>query len=177
MYWQFGFTFELSAALILSASLVVAVIADLHAGLIPFRFIIPSIVTMLAVRAWTEGLEWWHYALSVLIVFAIFYLIHISYFMLTKQRNHQQTAAPFGGGDIVLFMLIAATVGFKLTLLCLFLASLFGILMYVLRWSPRDTDGKGTLRFAPAILPAAVVSYLWGDPLLHFYFTHILQLV
>jgi leader peptidase (prepilin peptidase)/N-methyltransferase len=176
MFWQFGVSLEWVAALILSAALVVAVVADVHSGFIPFRFMIPSLGLMLAVRAFTDGDEWWHYALAVVIVFAIFYFIHISYFFLTKKKNNAHAAAPFGGGDIVLFMLIAATIGIKLTLLCLFLASLCGILMYALRWLPRDTEGKGTLRFAPAILPAAIISYLWGETLLTLYFTHILQL-
>jgi leader peptidase (prepilin peptidase)/N-methyltransferase len=171
MLWQFGITPELAVALLFASTLVVAFIADSALGLIPFRFVIPALVTMLLLRTWTEGIGVWRYALAIGITYALFFVI-----AWIRETFRSDGRAAFGGGDVMLFMFIAATSGIKLTLLTLFLASVCGLLFALIGVTRSAEDGRGAVRFAPAILIAAVVSYIWGESLLQLYFETMLTM-
>jgi prepilin signal peptidase PulO-like enzyme (type II secretory pathway) len=171
MYTHVGWSGELLVAWLFSSVLVVALIADLYAGLIPWRFTIPMLVVLLLIRTITTDQVWWYYGLAVGIMFLFFQAVEWLYQILRKTEQFA-----FGGGDVVLFYVIAATLGLKLTLLCLFLSSVLGIVFYYLRMGREIVDGVDGLdggravRLAPAIAIAAVVCYLWGDALLALYF-------
>ncbi len=74
-----------------------------------------------------------------------------------------------GGGDIKLAAMFGVVLGWKLTLVTLFLAaaagSLWGGLLILARRGGRMTE----LPFGTLLAPAAMVSLLWGDRLLGWY--------
>jgi leader peptidase (prepilin peptidase)/N-methyltransferase len=166
MLWQHGLTPELAVALLFVSTLVVAFVADSALGIIPFRFVVPAIVLVLGLRVWTDGLDVWQYAAAAVATYAVFFVIDWS----RRKTVRGDARAAFGGGDVMLFLFIAATLGLAMTLLTLFLASLLGLLFALVGFSLSPQDGRGAVRFAPAILPAAIVSYLWGETLLQWYF-------
>jgi prepilin signal peptidase PulO-like enzyme (type II secretory pathway) len=67
-----------------------------------------------------------------------------------------------GGGDIKLAAMFGAVLGWKLTLLTLFLAALAGSLWGGWLLLRRAGDGQTALPFGTLLAPAAMVSFLWG---------------
>lgn len=68
-----------------------------------------------------------------------------------------------GGGDIKLAAMFGAVLGWKLTLLTLFLAALCGSLWGAWLVSRGQGSGKTALPFGTLLAPAAMIAFLWGD--------------
>jgi leader peptidase (prepilin peptidase)/N-methyltransferase len=166
--WSATALAEWLAAWLLISVLLVAFVADWTSRIIPDRAVWPALVLMLGLRVWSHGLDAWTYALAVLIMFALFWLIDVTVY----KWGGGKTA--FGGGDIKLFLVLAAALGWQLVLLCLFLASLFGAVFGLIYQKAIAQSWRSAIPFAPAIVPAAVISYLWGEAWLRFYFDVIL---
>ena len=74
-----------------------------------------------------------------------------------------------GGGDVKLAAMFGAVLGWKLTLLTLFLAALAGTLWGAVLIARRRGGGQTALPFGTLLAPAAMIAYLWGDAWLHRY--------
>jgi leader peptidase (prepilin peptidase)/N-methyltransferase len=68
-----------------------------------------------------------------------------------------------GGGDIKLAAMFGVVLGWKLTLLALFLASLGGSLWGGVLIARGEGSGRTALPFGVLLAPAAMVALLWGD--------------
>jgi len=68
-----------------------------------------------------------------------------------------------GGGDIKLAAMFGAVLGWKLTLLTLFLAALGGSAWGAWLMSRGQGSGKTALPFGTLLAPAAMIAFLWGD--------------
>ena len=68
-----------------------------------------------------------------------------------------------GGGDVKLAAMFGAVLGWQLTLLTLFLASLAGALWGAILIARRRGDGLTALPFGTLLAPAAMVAFLWGN--------------
>lgn len=82
--------------------------------------------------------------------------------------------AVIGGGDVKLFIPIGILLGWKATLLCLYLAILSGgiVCMILLLMKKR---GKGSMvPFGPFIVMAFVVSVLYGNDIINWYLIYML---
>jgi leader peptidase (prepilin peptidase)/N-methyltransferase len=75
-----------------------------------------------------------------------------------------------GGGDIKLAAMFGVLLGWKLTLLTLFLAALAGTLWGASLMMRGLGTGKTALPFGVLLAPAAMVALLWGDRWLGIYF-------
>jgi len=74
-----------------------------------------------------------------------------------------------GGGDIKLAAMFGVVLGWKLTLLTLFLAALAGTIWGGILMARGLGDGKTALPFGVLLAPAAMVALLWGDAWLRAY--------
>ena len=74
-----------------------------------------------------------------------------------------------GGGDIKLASMFGVVLGWKLTVLTLFLAAFAGSVWGVTLMVRRQGDGKTALPFGVLLAPAAMVALLWGDAWLSAY--------
>lgn len=74
-----------------------------------------------------------------------------------------------GGGDIKLAAMFGAVLGWKLTLVTLFVASFVGAVWGVALMAIRRGDGKTALPFGTILAPTAMVVFLWGTHLLNAY--------
>jgi leader peptidase (prepilin peptidase)/N-methyltransferase len=76
-----------------------------------------------------------------------------------------------GGGDVKLAAMFGVVLGWKLTLLTLFLAAFTGSLWGGYLIVRGSGDGKTALPFGTLLAPAALVSFLWGDAWMTSYFS------
>jgi leader peptidase (prepilin peptidase)/N-methyltransferase len=75
-----------------------------------------------------------------------------------------------GGGDVKLAAMFGVVLGWRLTLLTLFLAALAGSVWGGVLMARREGDGKTPIPFGTLLVPAAMVCLLWGDDWLRAYF-------
>lgn len=74
-----------------------------------------------------------------------------------------------GGGDVKLAAMFGVVLGWKLTLLTLFLAALLGSLWGGALMLARRGHMQSALPFGTVLAPSAMVAFLWGRPLLDAY--------
>ena len=75
-----------------------------------------------------------------------------------------------GGGDVKLAAMFGVVLGWRLTLLTLFLAAVAGSIWGGILMARGKGHGQTPIPFGCVLVPAAMASYLWGDDWLAAYF-------
>lgn len=155
--WKYGWTKELAVILFFVSISVTAVLTDFRAMLIPDKLVAAGVGGMILLRIWNHPLPWWDYGIAFFAGSGILYLVALA------------SKGGMGGGDIKLYAFVGLALGIKLTLLSLFLASLFGT-MYGLVLLIRGSYRRGmAVPFGPFIVLGAIASLLGGELLLSLY--------
>ncbi|CAM3823470.1 prepilin peptidase [Alkalicoccus chagannorensis] len=153
-----GLTWELPVALLLISMLMVSIVTDLTETLILDRVLLLFGVPLLILRLTAASLEpWWDALLGAGAGFTLLLLIAI----LSK--------GGMGGGDIKLYAVLGAALGFVPMLLSLFLAALFGLAGTLLLHAKQRIQRKMEVPFGPYIAAGAVTAYFFGSDLLQWY--------
>ncbi len=84
------------------------------------------------------------------------WLVAWAYFRVRKIEG-------MGGGDIKLAAMFGAVLGWERTLLTLFLAALMGSVWGAILIARRAGGGQTALPFGTLLVPAAMITYLWGE--------------
>ncbi len=79
-----------------------------------------------------------------------------------------------GSGDILLGSALGLLLGWRLLAACFFLAYLTGAVVAVALLLNRRLRASQTMPFGPYLLAAGLVSWLWGDRIIDWYFRHAL---
>lgn len=134
---------------------------DLDHQLLPDALTLPgTLVGIAASLAW--GRSGWFVIEGVLVGSGLLWLLGWSYWMLRRVEG-------MGGGDVKLAAMFGAVLGWRLTLLTLFLAALVGSIWGVGLMIRRRGGGQTPLPFGTLLAPAAMVVLLWGAPALYGY--------
>ena len=128
---------------------------DLDFQLLPDALTLPGTLLSLAVVLPRPGGPR-HALLGLLIGSGLLWLLGWGYLKLRKTEG-------MGGGDIKLAAMFGVLLGWKLSLLTLFLAALAGSLWGAVLMARRLGTGQTALPFGTLLSPAAMVAYLWGE--------------
>jgi len=155
--WRVGWTPELIAGLLLASVLIVAAQTDLRTLRIPDRIVVFALGAGLAARIVSHPLPWWDYALGSVLGAGILLMLAVI------------SRGGMGGGDIKLYLFVGMMLGFKLTLMSIFAASLLGSLyglglMLAGRFRP-----KMALPFGPFIAAGSLAALWFGNGLIGWY--------
>lgn len=192
--WPLGLTWSTVSLIIFIYLLGVVIIIDVRHRIIPDTITISGIILGIIFSSLqTEGVTGLISAiLGIIIGGGSLYLVAIFGDWLFKKES-------MGGGDIKLAGMFGAFMGWKLTLIGLFLGfvvgALYGGIMIAidkLHAQSKDTGGDTpaqrlsggsaaqetlpsyqsptAIPFGPALAIGALLSYFWGEPLLHWYF-------
>lgn len=74
-----------------------------------------------------------------------------------------------GFGDVKLLALIGAFIGWKLTAICIFFASLSGAIVGMSLIASKKVEWQSRIPFGPYIVLGALISYFWGYRILEWY--------
>ncbi|WP_274362224.1 prepilin peptidase [Paenibacillus thermotolerans] len=150
--WHFNpLDLEWTAGLLLVSVLAVITHTDLKAMTIPDSVVFTGVALALALRVLWHPLSFWNYAAAAAIGFALLYLLA------------ELSRGGMGGGDIKLYLFVGLLLGVKLTLLSLFLASIFGM-VYGISASLLDPQKRRKpIPFGPFIAAGSFLSFLYGD--------------
>ena len=135
---------------------------DLDFQLLPDALTFPGVLIGAAAALTFQGGAR-HALLGVVVGSGLLWLIAWGYF---KVRNIEG----MGGGDIKLAAMFGAVLGWKLTLVTLFLAALVGSLWGAILIVRRIGGGQTALPFGSLLAPSALVVFLWGGYWLGAYF-------
>jgi len=108
-----------------------------------------------------------HALLGIAVGSGLLWLLAWGYLRLRKQEG-------LGGGDIKLAAMFGAVLGWKLTLVTLFVAAFAGTLWGMVLMARRIGSGQTALPFGTLLCPAAMLVFLWGDDLMRAYLRLVL---
>ena len=134
---------------------------DLDFQLLPDVLTLPG--TLLALAAVLPRPGGAHHAwLGMLVGSGLLWLLAWGYLLLRRQEG-------LGRGDIKLAAMFGAVLGWKLTLLTLFLAAFGGTIWGGILMARRAGSGQTALPFGTLLCPAAMVAFLWGEDAMRIY--------
>lgn len=134
---------------------------DLDFQLLPDALTLPgTLVALAAVLPRPGGPH--HALLGIAVGSGLLWLLAWGYLRLRNQEG-------LGGGDIKLAAMFGALLGWKLTLVTLFLAAFAGTVWGVVLMARRVGSGQTALPFGTLLCPAAMLVFLWGDDLISSY--------
>lgn len=158
----FGFTYAGFAYSALFIALLALVIIDLEHWLLPFAFTIPLTFIGLIGAWWFDLRPLADCLLGIVVGFAVFMLMLLG----GKALFHRDA---MGGGDVVFGMMAGAFLGWKLTLLMIFVASFLGTLISIpLLMLGKRVSGR-TIPFGPFLAVALIVCLFVGDDIVNWY--------
>ena len=156
-YVKFGFTTELVVAFLFVSLLVIINVSDIAYMLIPNKILLFFLPFLIVARIISPLEPWWDSLLGAVIGFGVLLLIAV----ISK--------GGMGGGDIKLFFLLGLVLGTVHTLLTLFLASVFGVIVGNIVLKVRDQGRKTPIPFGPSIAVGALLAYFYGEQLIEWY--------
>ena len=154
---HFGLTLQLIPALLLISSLIVLTAIDLEHQLLPDRITLPGIVVGWLSNLLTGQVSIVNALLGSLVGGGIFYLVVIL------------SRGGMGGGDIKLGAMLGAFLGWKLTLVSIFLAVFTGGFVAAGVLSTGRKKRKDPLPFGPFLALGGMATLFWGEELLQWY--------
>ncbi|WP_371933454.1 prepilin peptidase [Halobacillus litoralis] len=157
-YLYLGLSWEFAGASLLISLAVIVTVSDFHYMLIPNKLLLFFAATFVIYRTISPLQPWYDSIFGALAGFVIIFLI-----ILVSRGG-------MGAGDMKLLGTLGILLGFKLTLLTLFLATLIGTVVSLTLLAFKVIGRKDPFPFGPSIVLAAVISYLYGFDLLRFYY-------
>ncbi|MDX8046572.1 prepilin peptidase [Gracilibacillus sp. S3-1-1] len=156
-YLLVGFSLDLVIICSLISLFSIIVVTDLHYLLIPNRILLFFLPIFIVFRIIYPVDPWWLSIIGAVVGYGVIALI-----IFASQGG-------MGAGDMKLLSVLGILLGFPHILLCLFLATLLGLLFSSFYLFIYRTKGKKMIPFGPAIVLGAIITFLWGDYLLSLY--------
>jgi leader peptidase (prepilin peptidase) / N-methyltransferase len=158
----FGVSYATFAYGMLFIALLALIIIDLEHWLLPFAITIPLTIIALCGAIFFQLRPLADSLLGMLVGFAVFMAMVAGGKWIFKKDA-------MGGGDVVFGVMAGAFLGWKLTLLMIFLASLLGTLTIIpLLLLGKNISGR-SIPFGPFLAVALVVALFLGEPILNWY--------
>jgi leader peptidase (prepilin peptidase) / N-methyltransferase len=164
--WHIGFVAELAPALVAATILIAVTLSDIRYRLIPDRILLVGTILLVPLRLWSHPLPIGSYVIG-------FFAGGLALYAIAWFGTLWLKREAMGGGDIKLFAFLGLFLGWKLTLLNVFISSFLGAiygLAVILIWRNREKE----IPFGPFIALGALLCYLYGDSLISLYFDLVL---
>jgi leader peptidase (prepilin peptidase)/N-methyltransferase len=135
---------------------------DYEHQLLPDALTLPGTLLGIA-AALASGQGGWYAIHGIVVGAGLLWLLAVGYELVRKTEG-------MGGGDIKLAAMFGAVLGWKLTLLTLFMAAALGTVWGTALILRKRGNGKTALPFGTLLAPSAMVLLLWGPSMLRGYF-------
>ncbi|OXT07664.1 prepilin peptidase [Thermoanaerobacterium thermosaccharolyticum] len=157
LFIYFGFSIELLFYLFLLSLLIVIAFIDIEHKIIPNKIILTGLIVGAIFRVLMLNYGVWDYVIGFVLGGGVLLLISLL------------SGGGMGGGDIKLMAMIGLFIGWKLTLLTLFIAALLGAVGGIILIALKIKTRKDYIPFGPYISAACIISILYGYNLLNLY--------
>jgi leader peptidase (prepilin peptidase)/N-methyltransferase len=160
-WWYYGPGVLLMSRLVFGCALIVLFAIDLEHHLLPNVITVPGIVVGFAVSFFTEP-GWQASLIGIAVGGGVLFLIAEAYYRVRREEG-------LGMGDVKMLAMIGAFLGWKLTLVALFLASVGGSVIGLLLIATRRGDMKFALPFGTFLALGAAGAAAIGPALIDWY--------
>lgn len=152
-----GWSSELFVAWTLISLLMIIAVSDIAYMLIPDKILLFFVFPLLIERILIPLSPWWDSLVGAVVGFVLLFLIAIV------------SKGGMGGGDIKLFGVIGLVLGTKLVLVAFFLSTLFGTVGGLIGMLFGKVKKGKPIPFGPFIVLGTLVSYFYGEKIIHWY--------
>jgi leader peptidase (prepilin peptidase)/N-methyltransferase len=161
--WHFGPGLELAFALIYACIFIVILAIDLEHQLILDVVVYPAMVLAFIFSFFWTGFSGWPAmgVLNALLGGAVGFAFMLVPFLISR--------GGMGGGDVMLAALIGLVVGYPLVIVALLMGILAGGVVAVCLLALGIKKRKDPIPFGPFLAAAAMVTLIWGLPILEWY--------
>ena len=153
----FGWSRDLGVAWILLASLVAITAIDLDHQIIPDLITLPGIVTGFVVNVASGRLLWTDSLLGILLGGGVFFAIILA------------SGGGMGGGDMKLGAMFGAFLGWKVTIVAIFLAVIVGGVVAAAMLVAGRKGRKDAIPFGPFLAVGGAAAVFWGERIVTWY--------
>ena len=156
-YLHFGFTLELVVAILFISLLVIITVSDIAYMLIPDKVLLPFALFLIIMRIFAPLDPWWDAMAGAAVGFGVLLAIAV------------MSKGGMGGGDIKLFFVIGLILGFKLTIVAMFVSSVIGLIAGIVQLIWQKKGRKQPIPFGPWISLGSAITYFYGREILEWY--------
>jgi leader peptidase (prepilin peptidase)/N-methyltransferase len=154
---QFGLAWDGLTYFILYSSLLVITFIDLSHQIVPDLITLPGMAVGVAVSSTVLSTGFLNSVAGLLLGGVLFYLVA------------SLSRGGMGGGDIKLIAMIGSFVGWKAVLLTIFVSALSGSILGLGLMMFLGKSRKYPVPFGPFLALGAMISILWGNPIISWY--------
>lgn len=156
-YVAWGFTPEFGVAVLFLTSLVAITAIDVERGIIPDLITLPGILAGLGANLITDRGGWLDSILGIVVGGGLFFVIIVA------------SGGGMGGGDMKLGAMFGAFLGWKVTLLAVFIAVVLGGALALTLMASGRVRRKDPIPFGPFLAAGGAISLFWGEKVMRWY--------
>ncbi|GAB3065246.1 prepilin peptidase [Virgibacillus ainsalahensis] len=157
-YYLVGLGLEIVTTLLLVSMLMIILVSDIKYMIIPNKVLLFFLPLFIMMRIIQPLQPWWSAVLGGIIGMMIIAII------IFVSRGGM------GAGDMKLFGVLGIVLGIEKVLLAFFLSCIIGSVFGMVLLLFKVIDRKQPVPFGPYIVIAALMTYFYGDSLIHWYF-------
>ena len=158
----YGLTLQSLIYIILSSALIIIAFIDLNEQIVPDIISLPGIVIGLILSFFVPYISFINSVLGVVVGGGIILVIGLVGSVIFKKEA-------MGGGDVKLAAMIGAFLGWKYTIISLFLGFFLGALVGIFLILSKIKSKEDMVPFGPFIALGSFITFLWGEKILSWY--------
>lgn len=162
IYLTYGLSIQSLVYIILSSALIIIAFIDLQEQIIPDVISLPGIVVGLILSFLVPYMSFINSALGALVGGGIILIIAWVGSIIFKKEA-------MGGGDVKLTAMIGAFLGWRYTIISLFLGFFLGALTGIVLIMTKIKKREDAIPFGPFIALGSIITLLWGEKILSWY--------
>jgi leader peptidase (prepilin peptidase)/N-methyltransferase len=162
IYLTYGLSIQSLVYIILASALVIIAFIDLQEQIIPDVISLPGIVVGLILSFIVPYISFINSALGALVGGGIILIIAGVGSIIFKKEA-------MGGGDVKLTAMIGAFLGWRYTIISLFLGFFLGALIGIILIMTRIKKREDAIPFGPFIALGSIITFLWGEKIIAWY--------
>jgi len=162
IYLIYGLSIQSLVYIILSSALIIIAFIDLNEQIVPDVISLPGIGVGLILSFFVPYLSFINSALGVVVGGGIILIIALVGSMIFKKEA-------MGGGDVKLAAMIGAFLGWRYTIISLFLGFFLGALAGIFLILSKIKSKEEMVPFGPFIALGSLITLLWGEKIIAWY--------
>ena len=162
IYLIYGLSIQSLVYIILSSALIIIAFIDLNEQIVPDVISLPGIGVGLILSFFVPYLSFINSALGVVVGGGIILIIALVGSMIFKKEA-------MGGGDVKLAAMIGAFLGWRYTIISLFLGFFLGALAGIFLVLSKIKSKEDMVPFGPFIALGSLITLLWGEKIIAWY--------
>lgn len=162
IYLIYGLSIQSLIYIILSSALIIIAFIDLNEQIVPDVISLPGIVIGFIISFFVPYISFINSALGVIVGGGIILIIGLAGSVIFKKEA-------MGGGDVKLAAMIGAFLGWRYTIISLFLGFLLGAVAGIFLILSKIKSREDTVPFGPFIVLGSFITLLWGEKIISWY--------